>query len=69
VNLKNKHIIENVQNQRRNTKLVPELRDLPYERRLEELNLPTLEYRRQHFDMIILNKMLNNKFDFDYKTV
>ena len=37
VTKKNKRIIENVQ--RRNTKLVPELRDLPYERRHEELNL------------------------------
>ena len=45
------------------------LRDLPYERRLEELDLPTLEYRRQRFDMIILYKKLNNTFDFDYKTV
>ena len=39
------------------------------ERRLEELNLPTLEYRQQRFDMIILYKMLNNKLDFDYKNV
>mgnify|MGYP000728313261 CR=1 FL=1 len=38
-------------------------------KRLEELNLSTLEYRRQRFDMIILYKMLNNKFDFDYKNV
>ena len=67
VTKKNKRIIENVQ--RRNTKPVPELRDLPYERRLEELDLPTSEYRRQRFDMIILYKMLNNKFDFDYKHV
>ena len=37
VTKKNKRILEN--GQRRNTKLVPELRDLPYERRLEELNL------------------------------
>mgnify|MGYP000373256486 FL=1 len=38
-------------------------------KRLEELNLSTLEYRRQRFDMIILYKMLNNKFDFDYNNV
>jgi len=67
VTKKNKRILENVQ--RRNTKLVPELRDLPYERRLEELSLPTLEYCWQRVDMIILYKMLNDTFDFDYKTV
>ena len=61
---KNKRILENVQ--RRATKLVPGLRDLPYETRLQELNLPTLEYRRQRFDQILLYKMLHRKVDFDY---
>ena len=42
---KSKHIIENVQ--RRATKIVPQLKDLPYSVRLQELNLPTTEYRRK----------------------
>ena len=33
--------------QRRATKLVPSLRNLPYEDRLRRLNLPTLEERRR----------------------
>ena len=64
VTKKNKRIIEYIH--RRNTKLVSALRELPYERRLEELNLRTLEYRRQRFDTIIFYKMLNNRLD--YKT-
>ena len=38
--------------QRRATKLVPELRDLPYITRLQQLNLPTLKYRRRRADLI-----------------
>ena len=38
--------------QRRATKLVPSLRDLPYAARLERLNLPTLAFRRLRGDMI-----------------
>ena len=47
---KNKQLIENVQ--RRATKLVPEIKDLRDEDRLEALNLPTLEYRRKRGDLI-----------------
>ena len=38
--------------QRRATKLVPELRNLPYVSRLQQLNLPTLKYRRRRADII-----------------
>ena len=47
-----KHIdkIEDVQI--RATKMIPELRELPYTDRLKELQLPTLVYRRLRGDMI-----------------
>lgn len=53
---KNKKIIENVQ--RRATRIVPQLRGLSYEDRLKALNLPSLEYRRQRGDMIIVFKII-----------
>ena len=40
--------------------MVPGLRDLPYERRLQELNLPTLAYRRRRADIIQTFKILKN---------
>ena len=44
--------------QRRATKLVPSLRNLPYEDRLRRLNLPTLEERRRRGDLIETFKIL-----------
>merc|ERR1712208_37440 len=38
--------------QRRATKLVPELKDLPYEQRLRKLNMTTLAYRRKRTDIL-----------------
>ena len=51
-------LIENVQ--RRTTKLITNLKDLPYEERLRRLNLPTLKYRRLRGDMINVYKILND---------
>ena len=55
------NMIENVQ--RRATKQVPGLRDLPYMERLKLLNLPTLKYRRYRGDMITTYKLAHKMFD------
>ena len=59
---KNKKAIENLQ--RRATKIVPEIKDLSYEERLRELNLPTLEYRRRR-GAIQMFKILHGIDDID----
>ena len=41
--------------QRRATKLVPEIRDLPYAERLRVLKLPSLRYRRERGDMLYIH--------------
>ena len=46
--------------QHRATKLVPELKELPYPERLKQLKLPSLVYRR---DMIETYKILNSLAD------
>ena len=51
--------------QRRATKLVPELRELPYPDRLKRLGLTTLEERRIRGDMIQTYKILSKKEDID----
>ena len=47
--------------QRRATKLCTEIKDLPYERRLQELRLPSMFYRRERGDMIQVYKILKKK--------
>ena len=53
---KDSDLIEKVQ--RRATKLVPNLKDLSYRERLENLNLPTLAYRRLRGDLIQTYKIM-----------
>ena len=54
---KNIQLIENIQ--KWTTKIVPELKNLTYEERLQALNLPTLPYRRQRYDPIQNFKIIN----------
>ena len=55
---KDKKSIENVQ--RRGTRLVKSLKGLPYETRLRELGLPTLQYRRERADLIQVYNILHD---------
>ena len=54
-------LLENVQ--RRATKLLTSLKDLPYKDRLKKMNLPTLQYRRYRGDMIEVYKMTHGISD------
>ena len=45
--------------------MVPELKDLPYEERLKELELTTLKERRVRGDMIETYKIITGKEDID----
>jgi len=49
--------IENVQRQA--TKLSPEIRHLPYDKRLRTLKVPSLKHRRRRCDMIQTYNILN----------
>ena len=62
-NRADQQLVERVQ--RRATKLVPELRDLPYPARLQALKLPSLYYRRRRGDMIVVYQLLHGGFDID----
>ena len=57
--VKDKFILEQVQ--RRATRLIPDIRHLPYESRLKVLGLTTLELRRVRGDMIQVFKFLSSK--------
>jgi hypothetical protein len=45
--------------QRKATRVVPGIRDLPYRERLQQLKLPNLVYRRQRGDMIQTYKIIH----------
>ena len=60
---KDRNEIEKVQ--RRATKLVCDIADLPYEERLSKLGLFTLKYRRDRADMITTFKLINGHIDID----
>ena len=49
--------------QARATKLIPNLKNLPYEEHLTRLNLTTLEKRRQRGDLIQTYRIIMNQID------
>ena len=54
--------------QRRATKLLPELSNLPYSDRLRQLQLPTLEFRRTRSDLILIYNYVNQNILIDPNT-
>ena len=61
--IKDKTLMERVQH--RATKLIPDLKEIPYETRLKKLQLPSIYYRRARGDMIKVYKYMYNKYDVD----
>ena len=49
--------------QRRTTNLIPELKNLAYEERLRELQLPSLTHRRRQGDMIYAYKLITGQMN------
>ena len=59
-----KEIIEALEKvQKRATKLIPALKNLPYKNHLKSCNMSTLHYRRVRGDMIETYKILSGKYD------
>ena len=56
-------LVERVQ--RRASRLVPELRHLPYEERLKRLRLPSLQYRRRRGDMVLMFNVMHGRCGLD----
>jgi hypothetical protein len=54
--------------QHRATRIIPELRRLPYEERLRRLRLPTLVYRRKRGDVIEVYKLLHGMYQTSEET-
>ncbi len=60
-----KHVEQLEGVQRRITKQLPGMKDLPYPDRLQQLKLPTLSYRRLRGDLIEVFKITNGLYDSD----
>jgi len=55
--------------QKRATRLIPSLRDLPYSERLAHLRLPSLYHRRKRGNMILVYQLLHGMLDVDAFTL
>ena len=55
--------------QRRATKQLPGMKDIPYQETLDILKLTTLAYRRTRGDMIEVYKLLQGKYDSDVSNI
>ena len=62
-NVADTRLVERVQ--RRASRLVPELRHLPYEERLKRLKLPSLQYRRRRGAMITMYNIMHGRTGLD----
>ena len=60
-NVEDQKLVERVQ--RRATKLVGEIRGLPYGERLKILKLPSLQYRRRRGDIILMHQLTHGRLD------
>ena len=61
--------IENLEKvQRRATKFITEISELPYRDRLQYLDLPTLQYRRLRQDLLFIYKYINDLLSLDTQT-
>jgi len=49
--------------QRRATRMMPSISQLPYQGRLKHLNLPSLQYQGQRCDLIYLYQILKGDYD------
>ena len=56
-------VLEKVQ--KKATKIIPEIRHLPYRERLKACKLPMLRFRQVRGDMIEMYKILTGKYDAD----
>ena len=63
----NPHLVKHIESiegvQRRATKMIPEIKHLPYSERLQILKLPTMAYRRARGDMIEVFKIVAHIYD------
>ena len=55
--------------QKRATKLIRNIMDLPYSERLKDLNLPSLSYRKRRGDILQTYKIISGKVNIDKKYI
>ena len=53
----------------RATRLIPNIKDLPYSERLEHFKLPSLTYRRRRGDILQTHKIISDEVNIDKNRV